>query len=265
MNLSEMNKKKTMVSTDMTQLMPISHDTIDKWKKLSQEQAEALSNVTAERDELLKAQTKDRELIQKCMERIGEFREGIRSLSSENQKLQDELQKLTEENQKLQIELFKTQNISQSLQRSNDDLRNRNGLLSRKEQEQLEERIKDVQARNFKLEKMVVQSSVDAVEEAQKKEKEAENRAQSAKCRAENEKRKAKSEIQKVKKQAVQRIEQMRATELLWDIGVGIVVLIFIVMKEIVLVAMQENLILFVLLICVIRICVREKKMKKKR
>lgn len=112
---------------------------------------------------------------------------------------------------------------------------------------------------------MVVQSSVDAVEEAQKKEKEAENRAQSAKCRAENEKRKAKSEIQKVKKQAVQRIEQMKATELLWDIGVGIIILIFIVMKEIVLVAMQENLILFVLLICVIRICVREKKMKKKR
>ncbi|HIV40061.1 MAG TPA: hypothetical protein H9747_13885 [Candidatus Blautia stercorigallinarum] len=138
-------------------------------------------------------------------------------------------------------------------------------MLSRKEQEQLEERIKDVQARNFKLEKMVVQSSVDAVEEAQKKEKEAENRAQSAKCRAENEKRKAKSEIQKVKKQAVQRIEQMKATELLWDIGVGIIILIFIVMKEIVLVAMQENLILFVLLICVIRICVREKKMKKKR
>ena len=52
MNLSEMNKQKTMVSTDMTQLMPISHDTIDKWKKLSQEQAEALSKVTAERDEL---------------------------------------------------------------------------------------------------------------------------------------------------------------------------------------------------------------------
>lgn len=258
MNLSEMNKKKTMVSTDMTQLMPISHDTIDKWKKLSQEQAEALWNVTAERDELLKAQTKDRELIQKCMERIGEFREGIRSLSSENQKLQDELQKLTEENQKLQIELSKTQNISQSLQRSNDDLRNRNGLLSRKEQEQLEERIKDVQARNSKLEKMVVQSSVDAVEEAQKKEKEAENRVQSAKCMAENEKRKAKSEIQKVKKQADQRIEQMKATELLWDIGVGIVVLISIVMKEIVLVAMQEDLILLVLLICMIRIYVRE-------
>ncbi len=166
MNLSEMNKKKTMVSTDMTQLMPISHDTIDKWKRLSQEQAEALSKVTTERDELRSAQKKDRENIQKCLERMRELREKDQRISSENQKLQDELQKLTEENQKLQIELSKTQNISQSLQRSNDDLRNRNGLLSRKEQEQLEERIKDVQARNSKLEKMVVQSSVDAVEEA---------------------------------------------------------------------------------------------------
>lgn len=247
MNLSEMNKKKTMVSTDMTQLMPISHDTIDKWKKLSQEQAEALSNVTAERDELLKAQTKDRELIQKCMERIGEFREGIRSLSSESQKLQDELQKLTEENQKLQIELSRTQNISQFLQRSNDDLRNRNGLLSRKEQEQLEERIKDVQARNLNWKMMVIQSSVDAVEEAQKKEKEAENRAQSAKCRAENEKRKAKSEIQKVKKQADQRIEQMKVTELLWDIATAIILLLFMFIGKILMEDMQVDLSLSVL------------------
>lgn len=110
-----------------------------------------------------------------------------------------------------------------------------------------------------------MKSSVDAVEEAQKKEKEAESRAQSAKCLTENEKRKAKTEIWKAKKQADQRIEQMKATELLWDIGVGIVVLIFIVMKKIVLVAMWENLILFVPLICMIRICVREKKRKKKR
>lgn len=100
---------------------------------------------------------------------------------------------------------------------------------------------------------MVVQSSVDAVKEAQKKEKEAESRAQSAKCLAENEKRKAKSEIQKVKKQADQRIEQMKAMELSWDIGVGIAVLIFIVMN------IQKNFIWFVLLIYVIRIFVREK------
>lgn len=216
MNLSEMNKKKTMVSTDMTQLMPISHDTIDKWKKLSQEQAEALSNVTAERGELLKAQTKDRELIQKCMERIGEFREGIWSLSYENQKLQDELQKLTEENQKLQIELSKTQNISQSLQRSNDDLRNRNGLLSRKEQEQLEERIKDVQARNSKLEKMVVQSSVDAVEEAQKKVRAAEKKKRIAENQVKEVKKNAKNEIRVITTQMRKDMRIVKSKEKFW-------------------------------------------------
>lgn len=92
MNLSEINKKKDVVSVGMTQQMPISHDAIDKWKKLSQEQAETLAKVTAER----------------------------------------------------------------------------NGLLSRKEQGQLEEIIRDVQDRNSKLEKMVVISSVEAVENAQK-------------------------------------------------------------------------------------------------
>lgn len=107
--------------------------------------------------------------------------------------------------------------------------------------------------RNSKLEKMVVQSSVDAVEEAQKKEKEAENRAQSAKYVAKNEKRKAESEIRKVKKEADQRIEQMKAMELLWDIGVDIFIWIFIVMK------IQENLLLLILVICMIRILVRKK------
>lgn len=260
MNLSEMNKKKTMVSSEMTQLMPISHDTIDKWKKLSQEQAEVLSKVTTERDELRSAQKKDRENIQKCLERMRELREKDQRISSENQKLQDELQKLTEENQKLQIELSRTQNISQSLQRSNDDLRNRNGLQSRKEQEQLEERIKDVQARNSKLEKMVIQSSVDAVEEAQKKQKEAENRAQSAECVAKNEKREAESEIRKVKKQADQSIEQMKATELLWDIATVIALLLFMLIGKILMEDMQVDLTLSVFLICTIRLFCREKR-----
>ncbi|WP_143468841.1 hypothetical protein [Lachnoclostridium sp. An118] len=88
---------------------------------------------------------------------------------------------------------------------------------------------------------------------AQKKQKEADDRAQSAIYVAKNEKRKAESEIRKVKKKADQRIEQMKATELLWDIGVGIIVLILIVMN------MEEKLILFVLLICIVRIFVRGK------
>ena len=226
MNLSEMNKKKTMVSTDMTQLMPISHDTIDKWKKLSQEQAEALSNVTAERDELLKAQTKDRELIQKCMERIGVFREGIRSLSSENQKLQDERQKLSEENQKLQIELSKTQNISQYLQRSNDDLRNRNGLLSRKEQEQLEERIRDIQSQNCKLEKLVVMSSVEAVEVALEKKKEAEQKMRNAEKQERLAKKNVETTVRKIKKQTQKKVAMVKKREEFWKYSFWIMTMV---------------------------------------
>lgn len=70
---------------------------------------------------------------------------------------------------------------------------------------------------------------------------------------AKNEKRKAESEIRKVKKEADQRIEQMKAMELLWDIGVDIFIWIFIVMK------IQENLLLLILVICMIRILVRKK------
>lgn len=110
---------------------------------------------------------------------------------------------------------------------------------------------------------MVVQSSVDAVEEAQKKEKEAENRAQSAKYVAKNEKRKAKTEIRKAKKQADQRIEQMKATELRWDMVTVIIVLMYIFMREILLEDMQVDLALSVLLICTIRLFFREKKRKR--
>lgn len=56
----------------------------------------------------------------------------------------------------------------------NDDLRNRNGLKSRREQEQLEEEIKDVQDQNSKLQTQVNKSFVQAVDEAYKKQKEAE-------------------------------------------------------------------------------------------
>lgn len=109
---------------------------------------------------------------------------------------------------------------------------------------------------------MVIQSSVDAVEEAQKKEKEAENRVQSAKCMVENEKRKTKSEIRKVKKQADQRIEQMKATELLWDIAIVIILVLFILIGKILMEGMQVDLSLSVLLICTIRIFYRVKKKK---
>lgn len=229
MNLSEMSKKKGVLPAETTQQMPILHDTIDKWRKLLQEQAEALSKVNTERDRLLEIQRKDQENIQKCLERMRELRENLQKISSENQKLQDELHKLTEENQKLQTELSRTQNINLSLQRSNDDLRNRNGLLSRKEQEQLEEKIRDVQDRNSKLEKMVVQSSVEAVEEALKKQQEAEKRMCSLELLMKMERRDAACQLEKTKRQMKKKTMEIEKQRDFGWLGLLICCLLFII------------------------------------
>lgn len=229
MNLSEMNKKKDVVSIGMTQQMPISHDTIDKWKKLSQEQAETLAKVTAERDGLLKAQYRDRENIQKCLVRMRELRENLQKTSSENRKLQDELQKQIEENQKMQTELSRTQNINQLLQKNNDDLRNRNGLMSRKEQEWIEEKIRDVQDRNSKLERMVVQSSVEAVETAQKKQQEAEKEIRSLELLLKMEKKDAACQLEKTKRQMKKKIMKIEKQRDFGRLGLLICCLLFII------------------------------------
>ena len=64
-------------------------------------------------------------------------------LLSDRQRLRGEVQKFIEEMHRLKTELSETQKLNQSLQQSNDDLRNRNGLLSRSEQEQIEKEIED--------------------------------------------------------------------------------------------------------------------------
>ncbi len=64
------------------------------------------------------------------------------NLLSDRQRLREEIRKSTVEIQRLTTELSETQKLNQSLQQSNDDLRNRNGLKSRSEQEQLEEEIR---------------------------------------------------------------------------------------------------------------------------
>ena len=81
---------------------------------------------------------------QKMNEFILEFQERTRNLKMEKQKLffknhemQEEIRKLNVEIQHQIIELSETQKLNQSLQQSNDDLRSRNGLMSRKEQERL--------------------------------------------------------------------------------------------------------------------------------
>ena len=119
----------------------------------------------------------------------------------ENHEIQEEMLKSNVEIQQMTAELYEMRKLNQSLQQSNDDLRNRNGLMSRSEQEQLEEDIKDVRYQNSKLQIQVNKLSVEAVNEAQKKQKEAEKQLQSLKYQAEQNRKIAENEVKKLKKE----------------------------------------------------------------
>ena len=144
----------------------------------------SLELVTEERDELQVRNQKMNEFIQKFQERTHKLKMEKQKLFFENHEMQDEIRKLNDEIHCLTTELSKTQKLNQSLQQSNDDLRNRNGLRSRSEQEQLEEEIRNVRDRNSKLQIQVNKSSVQAVDEAYRKQKEAEKQLQSLRYQA---------------------------------------------------------------------------------
>ena len=174
MNLIEITKGCESKQNEQTEQMKSLLDITDKWKQLAKEQAASLELVTEERDELQVRIQKMNEFIQKFQERTHKLKMEKQKLFFENHEMQDEIRKLNDEIHRLTTELSETQKLNQSLQQSNDDLRNRNGLMSRNEQEQLEEEIKDVRDQNSKLQTQVNQSSVEAEEPAQQKQEEAE-------------------------------------------------------------------------------------------
>ena len=219
MNLMEITKGyKPKQNEQMDQTM-YSLDTTDKWKQLAKEQAETLEKVTAERDELQLRNQKMNEFIQEFQERTHKLKMEKQKLFFENHEMQEEMQKSNAEIQQMTVELSEMRKLNQSLQQSNDDLRNRNGLLSRSEQEQLEEEIKDVRDRNSKLQIQVNQSSVEAVEQAQQKQEEAEKQARQAEYQAEREKKRADVEIQRARRKAKSEVEDMKERQFFWDWG----------------------------------------------
>ena len=126
---------------------------------------------------------------------------------------------LFDEIHRLITELSETQKLNQSLQQSNDDLRNRNGLKSRREQEQLEKEIKDVRNQNCNLEELVDMSSAKAVRQAKEKQRELEKQLQSMKYQAEQNRRIAAKEIQKLKKRVELQLEKISEIKLFCGIG----------------------------------------------
>ena len=72
-------------------------------------------------------------------------------------------------------------------------------------------------------------SSVEAVDDAQKKQKEAEKKMEQAEAKARNEKKRAEMEIRKTKKEVKARTEKMRDAEYFWGIGYITVILFAII------------------------------------
>ena len=233
MNLMEIGKKPKIgqneIMEDQMEKTKNLPDTIDRWKQPAQEQVKSLETLTAERNEL-QIRCQDMELfIQKLHEKLHSQRVEKQKLSLENRELQGEMQKLNVEMQQLTADLSKTQRLNQSLQQSNDDLRNRNGLQSRREQERIVEEIRNVRDQNSKLKLLVNASSVDAVSAAQKKQKEAEKKMWRAESRLKDEQKKTAVEIKMLKKELEKRNKKMKEKEVLWMIGYTIFVLIIMI------------------------------------
>ena len=222
MNLMEIGKKPEIQPTETADQMKNLPDTTDKWKQLAKEQAASLELVTEERDELQVRNQKMNEFIQKFQERTHKLKMEKQKLFFENHEMQDEIRKLNDEIHRLTTELSETQKLNQLLQKNNDDLRNRNGLKSRSEQELLEEEIKDVRDQNSKLQIQVNKSSVQAVDEAYRKQKEAEKQLRSLKHQAEQNRKIAEKEVQKLKKRI--RLQSEKINEIKFFCGIGYIV-----------------------------------------
>ena len=219
MNLMEITKGYEPKQSEQQEQTKNSLGTTDRWKQLVKEQAETLEKVTEERDELQVRNQKMNEFILEFQKRTHSLKMEKQQLFFENHEMQEEMQKSNAEIQQMTEELSEMRKLNQSLQQSNDDLRNRNGLMTRSEQEQLEEEIKDVRNQNSKLKIRVNQSSVEAVEQAQQKQEEAEKQARQAENQAERERKQADVEIQRARRKAKSEVEDMRERQFFWDWG----------------------------------------------
>ena len=72
-------------------------------------------------------------------------------------------------------------------------------------------------------------SSVEAVDEAQKKQKEAEKKMEQVESKARDEKKRAELEIRKAKKEVKDRMESMKSIEYFWGMGYITVILFAII------------------------------------
>ena len=221
MNLMEIGKNPELQPTETAEQTKNSETITESLTQPSQTLEESPIKLKVERDILVQSFEKAKEFMRTQKKQIQTLEEEKQTILSDRQRLREEVRKSTE--------LSETQKLNQSLQQSNDDLRNRNGLMSRSEQEQLEEEIRDVRDQNSKLQIQVNKSSVEAVDEAQKKQKEAEKKMEQVESKARDEKKRAELEIRKAKKEVKDRMESMKSIEYFWGMGYITVILFAII------------------------------------
>ena len=229
MNLIEIGKNPEILKSEKAEQPKNLEIITENLTQPSQLPEESPIKLKVEKDLLMQSFERAKEFMRTQKKQIQMLEEEKQTILSDRQRLREEVRKSTVGIQCRTTELSETQKLNQSLQQSNDDLRNRNGLMSRSEQEQLEEEIKDIRDQNSKLQMQVNKSSVEAVDDAQKKQKEAEKKMEQAEAKARNEKKRAEMEIRKTKKEVKARTEKMRDAEYFWGIGYITVILFAII------------------------------------
>ena len=231
MNLMEIGKNPEILKSETAEQPKNSEIITENLTQPLQLPEESPIKLKVERDLLMQSFERAKEFMRTQKKQIQMLEEEKQTILSDRQRLREEVRKSTVEIQCLTTELSETQKLNQSLQQSNDDLRNRNGLKSRSEQELLEEEIKDVRDQNSKLQIQVNQSSVEAVEQAQQKQEEAEKKVRTIQCQynklQENEETMKEKADQKIKSLK----QEMKEKTSFWQM-VYIIFLVFEMIKS---------------------------------
>ncbi len=231
MNLMEIGKKPEMKQTETAEQLKNSETITENLTQPSQMTEESPIKLKVERDILIQSFERAKEFMRTQKQQIQTLEEEKQMILSDRQRLREEVRKSTVEIQRLTTELLETQKLNHSLLQSNDDLRNRNGLKSRREQEQLEEEIKDVRDQNCKLQNQVNKSSVEAVDEAQRKQKEAEKKARIIEYQSNKAQEKVKMVMEKIDQEIRKLKNEVKEKEKLWMI-VYMILILFAVIKN---------------------------------
>ena len=219
MNLMEIGKNPEIKLEQIAEKPKNSETITESLTQPLQTPEESPIKLKVERDILVQSFEKAKEFMRTQKKQIQTLEEEKQMILFDRQRLREEVRKSTVEIRCLTTELSETQKLNQSLQQSNDDLRNRNGLMSRSEQELLEKEIRNVRDQNSKLQIQVNQSSVEAVKQAQQKQEEAEKQARQAEYQIEWEKKRADMEIQRARRKAKSEIADMKENQFFWDWG----------------------------------------------